>query len=597
MKPRKTAVHITHEAANKIGGIGAVLEGFFTSSKYVEDVDRSILISALFTREGNLFNRLGPGGEVLYSSLDGFVNTDRFNAFRRIEMAFGVDIVYGRKRFYDPKTGVESHPEIVLIDVSNMALESVNEMKRQFFDEYGIESNRYEHIWDFEQWMRLGPVAVAVTKALGVCENNDPTVMVSHEYMGLPTALAARLDPAYDFKTVFYAHETATMRLLVEKNLGHDTMFYNALKQAEKSGLYVDDIFGDQSEYYKHALVSAARHCDNILAVGDYVVDELRFMSEDFKDADIDLTYNGIPAYECDVTEKRKSRGKLQQYCENLLGYRPDYVFTHVTRLVTSKGLWRDFRVLEHMEQEFEAEGKTGVLFLLSTEVAQRPSSDVYSMEAEYNWPVAHREGWPDLSEGEARFNTAVQEFNAKSKNIKAVFINQFGFTRELCGHRMPFDMDFMDLRRGCDVEFGQSVYEPFGIAQLESLTFGAVCVVTNVCGCAGFVRDITKGEPVKNLIVADYTSLEDRGYYDLEDVKQIGKEERDEIEHKISKEVATDLCARLWKTEDEMMEYVRSGYAIARNMNWDTVYCNYVSKSLHKAMSKTTTGQMPLEA
>ena len=94
-------------------------------------------------------------------------------------------------------------------------------------------------------------------------------------------------------------------------------------------------------------------------------------------------------------------------------------------------------------------------------------------MEANYGWPVAHREGWPDLSGGEADFYTAIQQFNARSRNIKAVFINQFGFDPKSCGRQMPGDMEFMDIRKGADVEFGQSIYEPFGIAQFEPLTFG----------------------------------------------------------------------------------------------------------------------------
>ena len=46
--------------------------------------------------------------------------------------------------------------------------------------------------------------------------------------------------------------------------------------------------------------------------------------------------------------------------------------------------------------------------------------------------------------------------------------------------------MSFLDIRRGSDVEFGQSIYEPFGIAMLEPLTYGAICVISSVCGCAG---------------------------------------------------------------------------------------------------------------
>ena len=91
------------------------------------------------------------------------------------------------------------------------------------------------------------------------------------------------------------------------------------------------------------------------------------------------------------------------------------------------------------------------------------------------------REGWPDLSGGEADFYTAIQQFNARSRNIKAIFINQFGFDPKSCGRHMPGDVESMDIRKGADVEFGQSIYEPFGIAQFEPLTFGAICVATNL--------------------------------------------------------------------------------------------------------------------
>ncbi len=70
-----TAVHVTHETVSKVGGIGAVLHGFFTSKSYLDAVGRSILVGPLFTTEGSAFERLGENSEVLYSSIDGFVNT------------------------------------------------------------------------------------------------------------------------------------------------------------------------------------------------------------------------------------------------------------------------------------------------------------------------------------------------------------------------------------------------------------------------------------------------------------------------------------------------------------------------------------------
>ena len=365
-------------------------------------------------------------------------------------------------------------------------------------------------------------------------------------------------------------------------------MFYNVMKKADHENQCVTDVFGDQSHYYKHALVNAARYCDNILAVGDCVVDELKFLAPEFEIADIDLTYNGIPAYEITLAEKYESREKLRQYCSNLLGWKPDFIFTHVTRLVSSKGLWRDLRVLEHMDREFLTQGRTAVLFVLSTETHRRREQDIYEMEAAYNWPVAHREGMPDLSGGEAAYYAGVQEFNARSRNIKVIFINQFGFDQQACGYRMPSDMEFMDIRKGSDVEFGQSIYEPFGIAQLEPLTFGGICVVTNVCGCAGFVKAVAGSQTIPNLIFADYTELNGDAGMDVDEILKIDQHFRDRIEHKVSGKIALEICARLPKNDTEFNRMLQSGYALARHMGWESVVEKCVLKSLHKAVRKT---------
>ncbi len=580
-----TAVHVTHETVGKVGGIGAVLQGFFTSKSYLDAVGRSILIGPLFTTEGSVQERLGENSEVLYSSMDGFVNTGYAQAFRKIENFYNTGIIYGRRTFFDKETGIKSSPEVLLIDVRHMDKWPINEFKKRLFEEFGIQSNLYEHLWEFEQYIRLAPAAIDILKAIGVAE--DSTVIIAHEFMGMPTALAAILEPCCNFKTVFYAHEVATMRRIVEEHPGHDTIFYNVIKQAHKDRLYVNDAFGDQNSYFKHSLVEASKYCDRIYAVGDYVVDELRFLAPEFETADIDVVYNGIPAYKISVAEKLASKEKLQQYCENLLDYRPDFVFTHVTRLVRSKGMWRDLRVLEHIEKEFITQGKTGVLFVLSTEVSSRRSRDIYMMESTYNWPVAHREGWPDMSGGEANYYTAVQEFNAKSRNIKIIFINQFGFEPQKCGRRIPDNMEFMDIRQGSDVEFGQSIYEPFGIAQLEPLTFGGICVFSSVCGCSGFLRDITHGEAVKNTIIADYTNLAIHDYTDIEDLLQIDRAVRDRIEASESEKVAMQICSRLPKNEAEIDSMIQAGYELARNMSWDVVVKNYLLSSLQKMPDK----------
>ena len=61
--------------------------------------------------------------------------------------------------------------------------------------------------------MRLAKPAVAALHALGAASSVEPCVILSHEYMGMPTALAAILEgERSNFRTIFYAHEVATMR-------------------------------------------------------------------------------------------------------------------------------------------------------------------------------------------------------------------------------------------------------------------------------------------------------------------------------------------------------------------------------------------------
>ncbi len=573
-----TIVHVTHETTQKIGGIGAVLKGLFTSKSYLDFAKRSIVAGPLFDRNGSVSTRLGEGGNVLYSFLDGLANTRYAPAFQEIERIYNAGIIYGTKTFIDEQTGVESSPEIILIDVTQTHPEPVGEFKKQLYKQYGVQSDRYEHIWEYEQYIRMAPVIISILKAINAA--SEQTIIAGHEWMGMPTVLAGLCDNYCDFRTAFYAHEVATVRRIVEEEPGHDIGFYKELKLGQSQGKYLADIFGDQSDYFKHQLIEASRYCHAILAVGDYAASELRFLCEDFKDAEINVVYNGIGAYKTSAEEKAASKEKLRQYCDNLLGYKPDFVFSHVTRLVRSKGLWRDIGILENLEKKFRDTGQTAVLFVLSTEVGRRDKKSILTMESSYSWPVAHKEDWPDMSGGETKFYTLVQRFNARSRNVKVVFINQFGFERKYCGKNMPEGTTLVDLRRGSDMEFGISTYEPFGISHIEPLTYGGICVLSSVCGCAGFVRRVTGEQLPANIIVADYI--------DTQKPTELDEDALDRIEQDVNIELAEEIYTRLQNTDTEQM--IQSGYGLAQKMSWDEVASNYVLPSLQAVLQKTGT-------
>ena len=115
----QTVVHVTHEAIHKIGGIGAVLHGLFTSQTYLDTVQRNIIVGPFWPMDQAGEQRLGHDGEVLYSSLDSLYRSPLAHRFREIEQTFGVGIVYGRRKFVEKGTGVISTPEVLLIDVAN----------------------------------------------------------------------------------------------------------------------------------------------------------------------------------------------------------------------------------------------------------------------------------------------------------------------------------------------------------------------------------------------------------------------------------------------------------------------------------------------
>ncbi|MCP4708520.1 MAG: hypothetical protein GY869_07850, partial [Planctomycetes bacterium] len=206
-------------------------------------------------------------------------------------------------------------------------------------------------------------------------------------------------------------------------------------------------------------------------------------------------------------------------------------------------------------------------------------------MEQQWNWPLAHREGWPDLSAAEADFYSVIQAFNLRSHQIKIIWFNQFGWDRQSCGLRMPEDMQFTDLRMGADVEFGQSIYEPFGISQLETLGWGGLCVISSACGCLDFVRSIAGSQLSDNILIADYTHpdiFEDHN--DMHDLLQIDRRRRDLIEHHVSENIARAILENLPQNHDQVQLLIDQGSELAAQMSWDAICRNYFLPALHRA-------------
>ncbi len=568
---RLTIAHVTHEAVDHLGGIGTVLEGLMSSPVYQSAVGRSILIGPCATHvAADPAKRLGEHGTVLYSSVDQIDELNLGPKFRPVEWAFNVAIVYGKRVYHPPGEDRSGEAEVLLIDVFRSSPDRLNVFKLRLWETFGLDSSLYESDWSYEEYTRLAEPAFYALRSL-LSDTDLPCTLFAHEYMGMPAALAAILDGGDDFRTVFHAHECATARRLVEDHPGHDTMFYNVLEQAREKDLFVEDVFGNLSHVMRHALVSRSHVCDAVIAVGDRTRDEMRFLNRELSETQIDLVYNGLPAAKVTSAQKRASRGMLLEYAEKLVDFEPDVLLTHVTRPVISKGLWRDVAVCHELDQRFGAAGHKGVLFILTSAGGVRRRQDVRQMEKTYGWPRHHHHGFPDLVGPEVDLHHMIEPFNADHRHIQIVLVNQFGWSRSRIGERLPAKMTIADLRRAADVEFGMATYEPFGISPLEPLGAGALCVISTVCGCEGFVEHVTEDQAMDNVIAADFTRL-DRPMT-LDELLNMDRVTRDRIETLEARRVADELMKRLpFSDESARADLISSGQKLVARMGWDQV-------------------------
>jgi hypothetical protein len=192
-------------------------------------------------------------------------------------------------------------------------------------------------------------------------------------------------------------------------------------------------------------------------------------------------------------------------------------------------------------------------------------------MEKEYGWPIIHREGWPDLVGAENDIYSSISHFNSRSKNIKGVFINQFGFDRRNCGDRVPEEADFLDLRIGSDVEFGFSTYEPFGKTQLEVLPFGGIPAVSSSCGCSYLLKKRFQDLVHKPFAVIDFIGGI-KNYLKDADLSSISIEYRFELEKKLFTKAGKYIFLSLPKNDSERLHSLDSIQERFQCLGWEKV-------------------------
>ena len=569
----RNAVHISHEAIKKVGGIGAVLHGLISSDNYRSRYKRTLLYGPLF--DPHDIDNLGGESNLLFASDRGVFQTPLSDRFLEVEERYGVRLYYGKKILrseFDP--GKFTEVEVVALHVWEMKLEEISKFKYLLWENFSIDSMRYEHIPDYEQYVRI---AVPFIDVVGIIFGEEAVVHFGHEYMGVPSLLAVEMVRRAGLRqgdvTIFYAHEISPARNVVESIPGHDVAFYNLLEMDIRNGISFEDEFGDLSWHYRSVLIKQEGAFDYVFAVGDYVAREYRYLVPSVNENKIKVVYNGIPVRKITKEDKRKSRRRIEEFCRRLYGFTPDLIFTHVARLIVSKGIWRDFKILYHLDSLLKEEGLKACYILLSSLIVTGRSPEAVAEMEKYGWPLKHRKGWPDLVDTEVIIGDALENLNMVTLAVKGVFINQFGFSRERIGHWISEDTTFLDLRVASDLEFGQSVYEPFGIAPLEVLPFGGMALISSASGAAFFLKE-RLGDSLSYKVI-DYIFLPPdlrEKFATREALKGMSIAERDIIEDRVARENIFQLFHLLLERKEKGEQLLELQQEEAEKLDWEGI-------------------------
>ena len=174
-----------------------------TTRSYDEAIERTFLVGPLFPGAD-----LGELDAVLYRASEGIADTPYAKALSEIEQVYHVEIVYGQRKFVDKNKNVTTLTDVILVNVSNSNEVQTSQFKGRLYEDFDIESSRYESEWEYEEYVRLAEPAYDALQALIGGKTNTPVFVISHEFMGMPFAFKTLIErksneDAANMRTVF----------------------------------------------------------------------------------------------------------------------------------------------------------------------------------------------------------------------------------------------------------------------------------------------------------------------------------------------------------------------------------------------------------
>ena len=235
----QTVVHVTHEAIQKIGGIGAVLQGLLTSQVYLDQGHaqhprRPVLARRRARRAAP---RAAGRGALLQPRLSSTARRwPRGSARSSRRTTSASSTAAGGSSTRRPAS--ISTPEVLLIDVSRYDAKKIGEFKFELWKKFGIDSQQVRAHLGLRAVHAPRPARDRRAARAGRGQQRRAVRDPLHEYMGMPTVPGR--DPGGRPGATSARSSTPTrsrtMRRIVEGHPGHDTMFYNVMRTAMAAG-------------------------------------------------------------------------------------------------------------------------------------------------------------------------------------------------------------------------------------------------------------------------------------------------------------------------------------------------------------------------
>lgn len=677
----RIAVHSTHEAADRLGGIGAVLGGLLGEKVYHEFYEKSLLVGVYnFPDDGSVIDdvelRTSRGWHVTFDSQvaehaetnggDGRLN----RALGEVAERFGVRLVYGHRR-----VAPEVQVPCLLASPQGLKRDLLDYYRRQVAEQQGVDLaafDRYPALTDrvdrqlarlldpagaarhgdqpervivdgsgrpfpggagWAEGRAVFPKLTALDAFYGFAASNkyllelqyhtfaapalwaatravlahwaplarrgyDPArvTLFAHDWLGVPLFWALRAAGETVAQTVYMAHEARIFRLLAEGVLrdraallravcspdGFDASLYPYLALALERGWDLWTMFpgcDGFADVFHHQINREARKFDRVVAVGPLVRDEMQvLLRPEAAEQTVSLCPNGIPSKARSLDAVWAARERLTAVAERYCGFRPDVLVTAVMRCEISKAPWRNVTFVKRLAERMSARGLGKLAFFWLSAPKPRPTrAQADRWRSAYGWPLDHRSAPDgDLRSDELGLWHTIAGFNeGYAGRARMFYINQFGWGSGLLGAIDPGDCTFDDLRSGADVELGLSIYEPFGIAPLEPYASGAVCVLSDACGCARHLRTLELDDTV---LIGRFT---EHG----EDPRTIDDARRRKIEAKVYDQIIDQLVERLGLTGGDPKALrgarLERAQAAVKKLSWEAALKEHLLKAL----------------